>query len=158
MKFTHRARQLTLSLALIIASSLGVATGVHSAEPSRYEVKSGPYTVYYSLFPSTFITPDVASAYNIKRGKNNAVLNVSVRKDLPEGGDREQPAQVSGISSDLIHRTPLPFTEIRERGAVYYLAQITVTGSPLLYFELTVQPEPDAAAIPISFKQQLFAQ
>jgi hypothetical protein len=146
-----KAHTLVLSLAL-----LACAAPAQSQQAQQYEEKSGPFTVYYSLFPSTFITPDVAAAYDLTRGKNKAVLNVSVRKTLPDGSDQEQTAIVSGHHSDLIHKTPLQFTEIREQGAIYYLAQITITGSPILYFDLQVQPDPNSSAIPITFKQQLF--
>ena len=152
MHSTYRST-LTTTAVLICVALLGSAA---IAQPPQYEVTSGPYTVYYTLFPSTFIKPEVAGAYGITRGKNKAVLNVSVRKALPDGSDRAQSAAVSGYSSDLIHKTPLPFTEIREQGALYYLADITVTGSPILYFELNVQPDPNGSVIPISFKQQLF--
>ena len=41
----------------------------------------------------------------------------------------------------------LDFKEIREQGAVYYLAVISAIGSPTLYFEIEVQADPNSSPI-----------
>ena len=151
--------KLICSALLLLAAAMAPALW---ADDTPFEVQSGPYTVYYSLFPSTFLRPEVAAAYGIVRGKNRAVLNVSILERVAEG-DREttrgKSALVRGTRSDLIHKTPLEFAEVREQDAVYYLAEVPFGGtSPRLYFELRVEPDPDASPIDISFSKQLSAE
>lgn len=144
---------------LLLYLLITVVTPSLLAAEQVFEKKSGPYTVYYSLFPSSFLKPEIAEAYGITRGKNRMVLNVSVRKALKqeEGSANSvgKSAIVRGSSSDLIHKTPLQFTEQREQGAIYYLAQIKFSGSSVLYFDLEVQPDPNVSPISIQFSKEL---
>lgn len=130
-------------------------TPVASAE-ERGVTTAGDYTVYYTVFPSSFLQPDVAGAYNLVRAKDRYILNVSVRKRLGDNKDREHSAIVSGTRSDLIHKLPLKFTEVREQGAVYYLAEVRVSTAEKLYFKLSVQPDPNQSPIIIEFQKQVF--
>lgn len=115
------------------------------------------FTVHYSVFNSAFISADVAKAYGITRGKNRALINIAVRTDLPEGGDRAQRAVVSGSTYDLIHRTALEFREIEEQGAIYYIAEFTFTDKELRSFTLSVQPQDaDATAYELKFNQTFY--
>ena len=152
MKFTN---VLLFLLSTALTSSL-------LADEQPFEATAGPYTVYYSLFPSTFLRAEVAQAYGMVRAKNRAVLNVSVRERIDEGAQaptREKSAVVRGTSNDLIHKTPLQFTEVREQGALYYLAEVRFGGtSPRLYFDLQIEPDPGAPPIAISFSKQMSAE
>ena len=152
LNYTTIAARALLGVWMLLAASTVAA----QQEPLQFEKKSGPYTVYYSLFPSTFLQPEIAETYAITRGKNNMVLNVSVRETLKDGADRGVSAVVTGTRSDLIHKLPLEFIKIREQDAIYYLAQITVTGTPTLYFDLQVQADPNASPISIVFQRRLF--
>ena len=51
-----------------------------SALPAQAEqLKNiGDLEVHYSSFPSTFLTPEVASTYRIQRSRYSAVVNVTV--------------------------------------------------------------------------------
>ena len=45
----------------------------------------GPWDVHYIVFPSTFLTPEIAKANGLVRSKFNAVVNISVLdKDTKE--------------------------------------------------------------------------
>jgi hypothetical protein len=122
-----------------------------------FEKRSGEYTVYYSLFPSSFLQPDIAATYNITRGKDRLVLNISVTKG--SGADsRPESALVSGTRSDLIHSQPLSFREIREKNAVYYIADVRATSRATLYFDLKVQPDPNEPPIEVRFNKEVFPE
>lgn len=123
----------------------------------KFEQRSGEYTVYYSLFPSSFLLPEVAESTGITRARDRAILNVSVRRG--EGGDsREQSALVRGTSSDLIHSRELEFKEIREQGAIYYLAEIRVSSQAKVYFDLQVAPDPNKPAIEVRFNREVYPE
>lgn len=141
-------------VALPLYSSLAIAQDV--LQPTIESSKSvGPYEILYSLVPTTFISEDVAASYHIVRGKDQAMINVSVRKK-DGAGDTASTAAVSGSYSDLMQSKPLAFREVREKDAIYYIAAFRHGNKELLRFELKVQPD---AAVPmqtIVFSRKLF--
>jgi hypothetical protein len=142
---------------IIIAISLLFFTAITYAQES-FEYISPPYEVYYSVFNSTFVTPDVAKAYQLTRGKDIAMVNVSVRKNLDSGKNIEKRAVVSGTKSDLIHVIPLDFIEIEEKGAIYYLASFKFNHKEALNFNIEVQPDRNKAPINIKFRKALYQE
>lgn len=115
----------------------------------------GPYEILYSVMPTTFISEQVAASYQIVRGRDQALINVSVRKK--EGaGDVAQAAVVSGKYSDLMQSRDLQFREIRETGAIYYIAAFRHADKELLRFDLKVQPDPGMPAQTVTFTRRLY--
>jgi hypothetical protein len=129
----------------------------HAAAEKKYEQRHGDYTVYYSVFPSSFLQADIAANLGITRSRDRAVLNVSLRHGKGDASS-EQSALVQGTSSDLIHSRPLVFKEVREQGAIYYLAEIRVSSQATLYFDLQVSPNPDDPPLKVSFNQEVFPE
>lgn len=148
----------------LIAVSFSVALPLHSRTSCAQDVMQptiesskivGPYEILYSLVPTTFISEDVAAAYHIVRGKDQAMINVSVRKKAGDG-DSASTAAVSGSYSDLMQSKPLSFREVREKDAIYYIAAFRHGDKELLRFELKVQPDPSVPAQTIVFSRKLF--
>jgi hypothetical protein len=141
-----------LSLCLLFA-----ITQTQAQQQQPFEKTSGDYTVHYSLFPSSFVQPDIAAAYGITRARDRVILNVSVRR-ISDGDNRAQSALVRGTSSDLIHSQSLEFREIREQGAIYYLAELRASSRATLYFDLNITPDPNAPAITVQFNREVFPE
>jgi hypothetical protein len=142
-------RKYNLWLLLIsscLASSLSLAQ----------EKSFGPYQVHYSVFNSAFITPQVAEAYGIVRGKNRALVNIAIRQQLKSGDNIPRRAIVTGSSSDLVHNTPLEFQEIEEHGAIYYLASLTINDKEMRSFTIKIQPDPNIAPYTLKFSRTLY--
>lgn len=115
------------------------------------KVSFGDLDVHYSVFNSSFLQPDVASATGIVRSKTQGVLNVAVLK-AGKGGT----AKVSGTVTDLLGKaTALSFKEVTDGGAVYYLAQFPLEQQEVLRFALQVQVG-DGAANSFDFTQEVF--
>lgn len=134
-------------LLLAVISSLAFAEGSKTF---------GEYEVFYSVFNSTFIKPEVASSYQIVRGKDRALVNIAVRRTLPKGQSEAVSASIEGTSSDLIHSTPLEFREIREQDAIYYLAGFRFLDKELRSFTIHIQPDPTAAPFTLKFNQKFY--
>lgn len=113
------------------------------------------YEIYYNLVNSTFLDPRVAERYDLDRSENLAVLTVSVREDI-NGETTDQPAEVSGSVSDLVHHYPLEFEEFRDPNAVYYIAQVPAQGRTRLDFSLDVKPQDSAEVYQIEFSEPVF--
>lgn len=116
----------------------------------------GDYDVHYSVVTSTFLKPEVAKAYSITRGKNRAVVNIAIRKQLGNGQTKAQRALVKGKTTDLVHSAELVFQEIQEQQAIYYLAELSFYDKDMRTFNIKVQPDPNIAPYTLKFSKTLY--
>lgn len=94
--------------------------------------------VHYSAFNSTFLTPQVARSYNLKRNGYSALLNISVL-DNYQAGKPAITAKISGSAKNLIGQTrKLTFREVKEANAIYYLAEFPISDEENLTFTIDV--------------------
>ncbi|MGF1739039.1 DUF4426 domain-containing protein [Photobacterium satsumensis] len=108
------------SLFALLLTCLGASLPAHA---EQFE-KIGNLEVHYSSFPSTFLTPDVASTYKIQRSRYSAVINVTVL-DTEKQGKPAVTAVLNGQAKNLLGSIKnLSFREIREGKAIYYIAEI----------------------------------
>ncbi|WP_233152817.1 DUF4426 domain-containing protein [Motiliproteus sp. MSK22-1] len=115
------------------------------------------YEVHYNAFNSSFVTPEVASAYNLQRSKSRALMNIAVLK-VADSNKLSVKAMVKGTMKNLIGQSQdLDFTEIREGESIYYIASFRFTDDEVLKFELDVQPDPNKPAYKMSFQQHFYA-
>ena len=114
------------------------------------------YEIHYSLFPSTLVSTQVATAYEIVRGRDRALLNIAVRRPSTQAEGEAQAAIVTGTVFDLVHRRELEFQEIREENAIYYLAPVPFRDRETLYFTIDVQPDPNQASHRLEFSKTLY--
>ncbi|HEY9032786.1 MAG TPA: DUF4426 domain-containing protein [Pseudomonadales bacterium] len=101
----------------------------------------GDHEVHYSVFNTSFLTPQVASAYDIVRSGRKALMNIAVLKRQNDGSLVNVAARVSGDQFDLIRREPLTFREVREQHAIYYLASFDIQHMITIYFTVNVEVE-----------------
>lgn len=149
--------------ALLIATASLLPLAALAQSPGGAPIESsvefaGPfnsYELHYSLFPSTFLSDTVAGAYGVTRANNRAVMNISLREQLADGKSSEQTAQVKGSYSDLIQKKPLEFREVREQGAIYYIAEFRHSNRETLRFDIVVTP-PGGPEKRISFTRTLY--
>jgi hypothetical protein len=112
----------------------------------------GTYEAHYSVVPTMFLKPDVAARYGIIRGRDRALLNVSII----ESGQGPVSAGVSGTVQDLLgQRHELEFREFAEGDAVYYLAALRFTDGEHLKFALEVET-PTGDGHTVQFQQQVY--
>lgn len=114
----------------------------------------GNIKVYYSSFNSSFILPDVATAYNITRGKDKGLVNISVIANDKIGGTT---ALVNGAVFNIFaQQQKLKFFEVREGDIVYYLAPFEFENEDSMTFKIQVQPDPNKPAYSISFQNKFY--
>ncbi len=122
-------------------------------------VEEQGYRVFYSVFNSAFLTPEVAAANGLVRANDRAYLNIVVTQVTPEGQSLGLPASLKGSAANLMQQAqPLEFKEIREPTAVYYLAPIRHTNEEVYNFSVVVTPEGSEAAIEIKFSKKLYVE
>ena len=115
------------------------------------KVVNGQYEIHYIVIPTTFLRPSVAADYDLPRGKNRALVNVSI---LDSGNPVK--ANVTGRSRNLLEQQQmLEFNEVDEGNAVYYLALITHADEENHRVELFVEL-PNGKTQEIKFLQKMY--
>ncbi len=139
---------LTFLLSLLLSIALPIQAEQHTV---------GDFTVHYSLINSSFLQPEVATQYGIKRSKNIGMLNISVIKKSDSEMGTPVISNVFGSGKSLSGQfKELAFKEIKEENAIYYIATFAIGNGERLSFDLKVQPEKQGKLIPIKFKQQVY--
>lgn len=124
-----------ISLLIPVMLFLGLSS---PAAAGQYK-NIGNLEIHYSSFPSTFLTPDIASNYKIKRSGYSAVVNITVL-DTSQPGKPAVPVTLSGEARNLLGtRKQLEFREIREGKAIYYLAEIKHANEESFQFSIDVK-------------------
>lgn len=112
----------------------------------------GRFEAHYSLIPTLMLSANVAGEYAIARGRDRALLNVSILD--PDG--KPVQATVTGVVRDLLGQpNPIAFREVLEGDAVYYLAEIRHANQEVLRFAIDVQT-PDGASHRFAFQQTMY--
>ncbi|ROV61897.1 DUF4426 domain-containing protein [Vibrio ponticus] len=93
---------------------------------------------HYSAFNSTFLTPQVARSYKLKRSGYSAILNISLL-DMSQVGKPAIAGKVSGTAKNLLGQTrQLSFKEVKEGDAIYYLAEFTISEEENISFNIDI--------------------
>lgn len=119
---------------------------------AEQKAQLGPWEVHYVVVGTTFLKPEVAAAYEVTRGRDRALMNISV---LDAEGTPVH-ADVSGVMINLLsQREPLRFREVQEGAAIYYLAEFKHTDRDTLRFAVDIVP-PDGEAQQLTFQQRMY--
>ena len=141
-----------LSILLISLGVLGQSLSASAQQSARF----GPYELHYSVVNTTFLEPGVAATYGITRGEKRAILNLSVREHLENGGNEARSMLLKGRTWDLIQNQFLEFQEVREGPAIYYIAQFKFINEEWRFFEVDFRPEGADQTYNFKFKHQLY--
>ena len=121
--------------------------------------KFGDYTVHYNVFNSTTIPAKVAEAYKLVRGKDHALVNISLTKTENGSTSLCLPAVVKGASKNLMQQQQaLQFIEIKEGDATYYLAPFVFTNEEILHFDIQVSADANAKPMSFTFNRTLYTE
>ncbi|EOD80524.1 hypothetical protein D515_00478 [Grimontia indica] len=116
----------------------------------------GTLEVHYSAFNSTFITPKVAKAYDLKRSGVNAILNIAIL-DKAQAGKPALTATLTGEARNLLGtKKPLTFREVREGDAIYYLAELRFANEENYAFTIDISAEGNRSG-KLTFNQTFYA-
>lgn len=121
--------------------------------------KFGDYTVHYNVFNSTDIPAKVAEAYKLVRGKDRALVNISLTKTENGGTTLGLPGIVSGASKNLMQqKQALKFIEIKEGEATYYLAPFVFNNEEVLHFDIQVSTDANGKPMRFTFNRTLYTE
>ncbi|MEH6648760.1 MAG: DUF4426 domain-containing protein [Motiliproteus sp.] len=147
-----RRFNLTTALSLVLTLIVSVLSASASAEQFK---AVDHFKVHYNALNTTFLTPEVAATYSIKRSKVRGLINVAVLDS--DAGDQAVTAVVGGEVVNLVGQAQaLDFRLVREGTAIYYIAEFRFTNDEVLRFNLNVQPDPNKPAQPVNFEQHFY--
>ena len=109
-----------------------VVCAVHAEQFKRF----GDWRVHYNAFNASVLSAEVAERYEIVRGSNKGLVNITAIGP----SDRGEKVSVTGRFKNLLDQTTkLDFREIDDKGTVYYLAAFDFENAENLRFEITVE-------------------
>lgn len=147
-------RRAALPLALVVLL-LPAFAGAPAKAQSTTEADG--FVMYANAIPSLDLAPGVARRSGLTRSRNRALLNIAVRRALPEGGDVAVRADISATAINLGgQRQLLALREVREADAIYYLAEPRIAEGEALTFEVDARPEGASTVLQARFRQAFF--
>lgn len=153
---TIRTRFPALSLPLIFAALLALSAGPARAEQME---RFGDLEVHYIALNTTTLAPEMAERYGLPRADNQALVNISGRRVQADGTTTPVALSLAGEVKNLLGQSaPLDFREVREPGAIYYLATLTFSDRDTLRFDLSVTDQDTGRTHPLQFHKQLWKQ
>jgi len=121
------------------------------------EVDFDSHVVHYNVINTTFLSPEVARAYDVRRSSTRALANVVIM-ERGDSGMKPATATVTGQAVNLNQQSrTLQFREIREGDAIYHLAEVPVRGGEVLDFQIRIGVEDKTEPMEIRFRQTFFA-
>ena len=118
----------------------------------------GDYIVYFNVFNSAFLTPEVADQYHLIRSRNSAIINIAIQKKSPQGNlpvDAMLKGEVRNIVGQL---RSLEFLRIQEGSSIYYLSSFRVANSEPLNFHINIRPDANTKGFNLNFTKQVFIE
>ncbi|EAS47760.1 hypothetical protein GB2207_08126 [marine gamma proteobacterium HTCC2207] len=137
----------------LLLSVVSLALPAAAAANDKIFKQVGDNKIFFSAFNSTFIEPDVAVANQIVRGKDKGLVNIAVVVDSGTG----KPAVITGNVYNIFQMSQtLEFVEVREQGAVYYLAPFEFENEDFLTFKISVRSDPKKPAYDFKFQKKMY--
>ncbi|WP_295389145.1 DUF4426 domain-containing protein [uncultured Thiodictyon sp.] len=144
-----------LALAVCAAGVLLQGAQTLAAESTRV----GEFTIYHSAFTADTLTPEIAAANGIQRGKGFGVLNVSVIKQQAGTTGTSVKALVDvDLVKDKVRTGQVVMHEVATQGAVSYLGQFPIANGQELNFEIRVRPAGTPETTTIHLRQEFFTE
>lgn len=117
----------------------------------------GGYVIHHNAITTDNLSQQVANAYNIRRSRERAMLNVSVIRGEPGKVGQPVAAQVKATARNLIgQQREIAMREIREGTAIYYIGDFPVAHKEKLDFFLEVTPAGENTALRAQLQQQFY--
>ena len=147
MKWLPLLSSLLLSLLLTTPASAG-------AEETTRETDT--HIIHFNVFDSSFLTPEIAQQYGLKRSNYHAMLNLAVHEKT-DAADKPIPVILQGTVTNIVQQQrTLKFKEVQEGKAIYYLTDFRVTDDDLLTFDIKIRTNADAPGYDLRFKRRVF--
>ena len=141
----------------LLVLSVSAAAQIDQTKEISTSQKAGNYVVHFNVFNSTDIPASIAEQFKLVRGKDRALVNISLIKTENGKTSLGLPAIVSGATRNLMQqKQSLRFIEVKEGDVTYYLAPFVFNNEDLLYFDIQVKASENSSPILVQFNRTLY--
>lgn len=156
----HTVLRSLVSLCMLLAIGLLAACGERpqakappAQELSETSQNFGNYTIHFNALRTDQLTPDIARSYGIQRSTNRVMLNVTLLRKQDGGPAKAVDGTVLVGVHNLNGQTKsMEMRRIAEGDAIYYIGEVSISGTEILVFEIDATPAGETA--PLSVKLQ----
>lgn len=142
----------------LLASLFGLLLLATSAAAENSTRIDG-YAIHHNALTTDMLNPQVASSYGILRSHNRALVNISIIREQPGTPGTPVAGVVTLTARNLVGQIrELPLREIREDGAIYYLAEFPVANQERLLFSVSARVAGTAQPLRARFEQTFFTR
>lgn len=163
MKLTRIILIALLASILLSGCGPGSSSDSRSAPPAapadQRSQDFGSHVLHFNALSTDQLQPAVAQQYGIVRSKNRAMLNISIVKKVEGTAGQPVPGNVSATARNLTGQLKtITLREIKDGGAVYYIADLPVANGETLKFDIEATPvDGQSEAFRVSFNQEFYA-
>jgi hypothetical protein len=135
-------------------------TAVAQAQPSNETFQDfGNYEVHYNAVRTDALTPQIARLYGIQRSTNRVMLNVTI---LHKEADHAPRKPVDGtVQVDAYNLNgqlkPIEMRRISEGDAIYYIGEVSISGTEILVFDISVTPTGEKNPFKMKLKREFYS-
>jgi hypothetical protein len=142
--------------ALASGCDFGRPHQVPTAQPSEDSFRDfGSYEVHYNAVRTDMLTPEIARNYGIQRSTNRVMLNVTVLHKEAGAARKPVPAEVKVDARNLNEQLKdIELRRISESEAIYYIGEVSISGTEILVFDITVTPEGTQTPLSVKFTRE----
>ncbi|HJY38496.1 MAG TPA: DUF4426 domain-containing protein [Steroidobacteraceae bacterium] len=135
---------------------MGPQHQVPTAQPSEDSFKDfGSYEIHYNAVRTDALTPEIARDYGIQRSANRVMLNVTVLHKEAGTVRKAVPAEVTVDARNLNEQLKsIELRRISESDAIYYIGELSISGTEILVFDITVTPEGTQTPLSVKFTRE----
>ncbi len=165
LKRTRIPAAARMMLALMLPAGLSPLTGC-TEQPEQRAMPAqaldetftdfGNYDVHYNARRTDELSADIARVYGIQRSRNRVMLNVTVlRKEAEHAPRKPVEATVNADAYNLNGQLKdLQLRRVSEGEAIYYIGDVSIAGSEILVFDISVTPEGASAPLNVKLKRE----
>lgn len=122
-----------------------------------HSTRQGEYTLHHLAQPTLALSPDTARSSGVTRSANRALLNLSLHRGTAANSIAVA-APIRATARNTVGQVQtLNLREVREREALYYLAEARIEPRDTLFFEVVVEL-PDGRPLRASFSQEFWPE
>lgn len=119
----------------------------------------GNYEVHYNALRTDALGAEIARSYGIQRSANRVMLNVTI---LHKEADHAPRKPVDGVVQVDAYNLNgqlknLEIRRISEGEAIYYIGEVSISGTEILVFDITVTPAGESEPLRMKFKREFYA-
>jgi len=154
-----------MSLALTLLAGLTLSSGC-TEKPEQRAMPAqaldetfkdfGNYEVHYNALRTDELGADIARIYGIQRSRNRVMLNVTVlRKEAEHAPRKPIEATVTADAYNLNGQLKdLQLRRVSEGEAIYYIGDVSIAGSEILVFDISVTPSGESQPFNVKLKRE----